>query len=169
VTEYTLPPPRPSADEVRRRHIAELALPSRVAYTALLLAGLAVAAATGSLLATEPELPARTRTAFAIIVSAGLAWAAFAAWVLARRRVLFASHRVVAARMGATFSAVFTTGALALWLTGAPRQPGALVAAAVGATMFTAAVLLLLMARRRVSGITARKREIERLLAGEAP
>src|SRR5690606_21414194 len=91
-----MPAARPSAEDVRRRLAAELALPSRLGHTLLVLAGLAVATTVGSLLATEPSLPARTRIAFAAIVAAGLAWAALAGWVLARRRVLFASHRVIA-------------------------------------------------------------------------
>jgi hypothetical protein len=159
-----MPAARPSVDELRRFLAAEVALPSRIGYTALLLAGLAVAAAIGSLLATEPDLPARTQAAFAVVVGVGLAWAGFAAWVLARRRVLFASHRVIAARMGVTFSALFTTGAASVWLGGTYQPPGALAAAAVGAAMLAAAVLVLLRARRRVQKITARKREIERLL-----
>lgn len=163
-----MPAARPSVDELRRFLAAEVALPSRIGYTALLLAGLAVAAAIGSLLATEPDLPARTQAAFAVVVGVGLAWAGFAAWVLARRRVLFASHRVIAARMGVTFSALFTTGAASVWLGGTYQPPGALAAAAVGAAMLAAAVLVLLRARRRVQKITARKREIERLLEREA-
>jgi hypothetical protein len=163
-----MPAPRPSVDELRRLLAAEVALPSRIGYTALLIAGLAVATAIGSLLATEPDLPARTEAVFAVIVGVGLAWAGFAAWVLARRRVLFASHRVIAARMGVTFSALFTAGAAGVWLGGAYQQSGALAAAAVGAAMLAAAVLVLLRARRRVLEITARKGEIERLLEREA-
>lgn len=126
MTDHTgMPAPRPSADELRRRLAAEIALPSRVGYTALLLAGLAMAAATGSLLATEPGLPARTQAAFATIAAVGIAWAAFAAWALARRRVLFASHRVIAARMAVTFSGLFTAGALGVWLAGSRQQAGA--------------------------------------------
>jgi hypothetical protein len=163
-----MPAPRPSADELRQRLAAELALPSRVGYTALLLAGLAAATTTGSLLATEPDLPARIQLAFAVVAGGGLAWAAFAARVLARRRVLFASHRVIAARMGVTFSGVFTAGALGVWLAGSRQEPGALAAAAIGATMLSAAVVVLLGARRRVADIAARKREIERLLEERA-
>jgi len=162
----TMPTPRPSAGELRQRLAAELALPSRIGYTVLLLAGLAVTTVTASLLATEPALPARTRIAFALIAGAGFAWAGFAAWVLARRRVLFASHRVIAAVMGLAFSGLFTTGSLGVWFAGS-RQPGALAAAAVGAAMLAAAVLVLRGARRRVREITARKQEIERLLAGQ--
>lgn len=162
-----MPAPRPSAGELRQRLASELALPSLIGYTALLLAGLAAAAVTGSLLATEPGLPARTQAAFAVITGAGFAWAAFAAWVLARRRVLFASHRVIAALMGLAFSGLFTAGALGVWLAGSRQQPGALAAAAVGAAMLAAAVLVLLGARRRIREITTRKREVERLLAGE--
>ncbi|HSK20666.1 MAG TPA: hypothetical protein VK912_16050 [Longimicrobiales bacterium] len=166
--QNAVPAPRPSADELRSRLAAELALPSRVGYTALLLAGLTVAAVTGSLLATEAGLPGRTQAAFVVVASAGLAWAALAAWVLARRRVLFASHRVMAGRMSVTCTALFTAGALTVWLLGSRQQPGALAAAAVGAAMLAVAVVVLLRARRRVLLLTARKREIERLLAREA-
>lgn len=169
MTDHTaMPAPRPSADELRRRLAAEITLPSRVGYTALLLAGLAVAAVAGSLLATEPGLPARTQAAFAIITGVGLAWAVFAGWVLARRRVLFVSHRVIAGRMAVTFSGLFTAGALGVWLAGSRQPAGALAAAAVGGAMLATAVVVLLHARRRMRGIAARKREIERLLAGEA-
>ena len=164
-----MPAARPSAEDVRRRLATELALPSRLGHTLLLLAGVAVAAAGGSLLAPEPGLPARTRIAFAAIVAAGLAWAAFAAWVLARRRVLFASHRVIAARLAITFSALFTAGAGAVWFAGAGSiGAGVIGAAVVGAAMLVAAIVVLVRARRRVREITARKIEIERLLAGEA-
>lgn len=169
MTDHTgIPAPRPSADELRRRLAAEIALPSRVGYTVLLLAGLVMAAVTGSLLATEPGLPARTQAAFATIAGVGVAWAAFAGWVLARRRVLFASHRVIAARMAVTFSGLFTAAALGIWLGGSPQQAAALAAAAVGAAMVAIAVAVLLHARRRMRGIAARKREIERLLEWEA-
>lgn len=39
--DTTLPAPRPSAGELRQRLASELALPSRIGYTALLLAGAA--------------------------------------------------------------------------------------------------------------------------------
>lgn len=152
--------------EVRDRLAAELGLPSRLGYTLLLLAGLAVAAVTGALLLTEPVLPARTQLAFGAIVLAGLAWAAFAAWVLARRRVLFARHRLVAARLAVTVTALFAAGALALSLR-ADAPAAAPLAAAAGAGMFVVALVVLVRARRRVGELEQRRERLERRLVEE--
>ena len=149
---------------VRRRLTAELALPSRLGHTALLLAGLAMAALAAAHLVTEPGLPMRTRVAFGAIGAAGIAWAGYALWVLARRRVLFARHRVVAARMAVAFTATFTAGALLAGLQSG-RTAGALAAAAAGAVMLAAAVTVLVRAGRRVRELTRRQREIETALA----
>lgn len=158
-----LPAPMPPAAEVRRRLAAELALPSRLGYTALLLAGTAMAALTTALTLTEPALPAATRWAFVVLALMGAAWAAFAVWVLARRRVLLAVHRVVAARMAVLFTAIFTGGALLV-----ARRPGmgsmALTAAAVGAGMLLLAVAVLVRAHRRVRWLAGRRAELEREL-----
>jgi hypothetical protein len=153
-----------SSAEVRRRLAAELSLPSRVGHTALLLAGLAAATVAAALLLTEAGLPARTRIAFVVMVIIGLAWAGFALWVLVRRRVLFATHRVIATRMAAAFTALFTAGALLAvfdWGAGA----AGLFAAIVGAAMMSVALLLHVRARRRVRELTARRRELEREIA----
>lgn len=155
---------RPSVEEMRRRLLSELGLPSRLGYTALLLGGLAGATVVGSLLATEPDLPARTRVAFSVMVAIGVAWSAFASWVLARRRVLFASHRVVAARMAVVFSGLFTAGACALRL-GPGEHPEALSAMAVGGAMLAIAVVVLLAAHARLRRLEARRHELERLIA----
>ena len=152
----------PSADEIRRRLAGELALPSRLGHTLLLLAGLGAAGVTGALLLTEPALPARTRLAFAVMVVVGLAWAALAAWVLARRRVLLATHRVVAARLAIAVTTLFTAGAAAL---GASGAPGGWAAAGVGVAMLGAALLLHRQARRRVAALARRRDEIARELA----
>jgi hypothetical protein len=153
----------PSSAEVRLRLASELRLPSRLGFTALLLAGMASAALACALLLTEPGLPAGTRVAFVVMALIGTAWAGFATWVLARRRVLFASHRVVAARMSVVFTATFTGGAFLLTLQEG-RQAGGLAAAAVGAAMLTIAIILLWRARRRVDELIRRRRELELLL-----
>ena len=153
----------PSADEIRRRLAGELALPSRLGHTLLLVAGLGGAGVTGALLLTEPGLPARTRVAFAVLVLVGLAWAAFAAWVLARRRVLLATHRVVAARLAIAATALFTAGAVAVAV--GPGAPGGWAAAGVGVAMLGAALLLHARARRRVAALARRRDEIARELA----
>lgn len=165
----TAPSPRhaaPSSEAVKRRLAAELALPSRLGHTLLLLVGLAGAAVAGSLLATEPALPPRTRIAFAALVAIGLAWAAFAGWVLARRRVLLAAHRVVAARMAIVFCAAFTLGALVLRSTDADGPWSA--AALTGGGMLGVAVALLVRAHARRAALTRRLHDLERQLGGGA-
>ena len=85
-----------SVDDMQKRVRSELSTGSRLAHTAVGVAGLGMTALALSLLATEPVLPARTRAAFVVIALGGLAWAAFASWVLTRRRVLLAGHHVAA-------------------------------------------------------------------------
>lgn len=156
--------PGVSAADVRRRLAADLALPSRLGYTALLLAGLAAATVAAALLLTEEGLPTRTRFAFGVIALAGVGWAAFSLWVLARRRVLFALHRVIATRMAVAFTTVFTLGAL---LAGFENgwAAGALSASAVGTVMLGAALVLHARARRQVRDLMRRRDELERRLA----
>jgi hypothetical protein len=158
------PAPEVTAAEVRRRLASELALPSRLGYTALLLAGLTAAAVAIALLLTEEGLPARTRIAFAVMTLIGLAWATFAAWVLTHRRVLFALHRVIAMRMAVAFTAVFTGGALLVGLRSSSAT-AALSAAAFGAAMLSVALVLHARARRRVQELMLRRQELERRLA----
>ena len=153
-----------SSTEVRRRLAAEIGLPSRLGHTALLLAGLAGATVAAALLLTEEGLPARTRIAFVVLVIIGLAWAGFALWVLARRRVLFATHRVIATRMAIAFTTVFTVGA-ALVGFGSGAAAAGLFATVVGMAMVGVALFLHLRARRQVRQLTARRAELERLIA----
>ena len=156
----------PSVADVQRLLAAELGLPSRLGHTLLLLAALGGAGVTGALLLTEPALPLRTRVALAAMVAVGLSWAAFAGWVLARRRVLLAAHRVVAGRLALAFTAVYTLGALGMgWWGGAGRAGYA--AAAVGSAMLAVAAAMYLRARRRVAELSGRRAELERRLGGE--
>lgn len=144
-----------SIKDMQARVARELALPSRLGYTALLVSALAMAGLTGSLWATEPSLPARTQAAFGASVVIGLAWAGFAAWVLARRRVLFANHRIYAARMATAFSGVFLTGAVLL------RDRLGVGAIATAAVMFVIACAALAGAHRRHARLVERRRSLE--------
>lgn len=157
--------PRPSSAEIRRLFAAELSLPARLGFTGLLLAGLAAASVTAALLVTEPALPPRTRVAFGLMTAIGLAWAAFAAWVLGRRRVLLAGHRVVAARMAVACTALFTLGTAVLGILAAPGGPW-LAAGALGAGMLALAILQLARARRRFDALSRRRLELEREVGG---
>lgn len=162
MTDRTSHPPKSaSATEVRRRMGAEIALPSRLGHTALLLVGLAGATVAGALLLTEQGLPTRTRIAFAMLVLIGLSWVVFAGWVLARRRVLFATHQLVASRMAVVFTSVFTLGAVLVAFSSDAGGAG-IFAGAAGGVMMVVALLLHARARRRVRELTARRDALER-------
>lgn len=153
--------PRPAVDEIRRALEGELSTTARAGYTLLLLTSFSAALVIAALLATEPGLPARTRIAFTVMTGIGLAWTALAAWVLTSRRVLFAPHRVIAARMAVGFSALFALGTLVVgpqWIT------GWYWALAVAVTMLAVAILLLLHASRRFRELSARRVQLEQAL-----
>jgi hypothetical protein len=155
--------PRISIADVQRVAAGELSLPSRFGHAFLLVVSLTMAVAIGSLWATEPSLPVRTHVAFALIVSVALAWVVFASWVLARRRVLFGSDRVVAATMGLAFSALFTAGMLAVGYWGGFGRR-AYAGALVESLFCGAAGVLLVNARQRVAALSRRRQELERQL-----
>ncbi len=160
--------PRPSVADIQRLAAAELSLPSRMGHAALLVLSVMMAATIGSLWATEPSLPRRTHIAFAIIVGVALAWAIFALWVLARRRLLFGADRVLAARMGLTFSAVGAIGIGVLGYWGELGR-GAYLAALVQAALCGVALVLLVRAQRHVAALARRRRAIENQFAGGVP
>jgi hypothetical protein len=155
--------PRLSVSDIQRLTAAQLSLPSRIGHTLLLAGSLTMAAAIGSLWATEPFLPARTHAAFGLIVSIALAWSVFAVWVLARRRVLFGRDRVVASGMGLGFTALCTAGMLAVGYWGGVGR-SAYAAALVESLLGGVAAVLLVRARRRVAALSIRRRELERQL-----
>lgn len=142
----SLDTPSVDADAVRRLLRAELSFKSRLAYVLLLLLATGVVVAVGSLLATEPDLPAPTRGALAAICAVGSGWAVLCVRTLRRRRVLYARHRVVAARLAVAASTLFVGGSL---IVGFNQSRGGFVAAACGTVWLVVAVALLLRARRR--------------------
>lgn len=153
---HPAPPPR-----IQDLLAGELSTASRLRYMALLLAAGAVTSVVGSLWATEPALPPRTHLAFALIVAAGISWMAFAVWVLTRRRVLLAGHRIVAARMAVGFSALFLVGvAAAMYWGGSPARLAG--AAATGVVMLAAAAAMLVRAHRQFAALGDERRRLER-------
>lgn len=154
----------PSVVEIQRLLASELSLPSRLGHTLLLVGTLSAAAGLGSLLATEPALPPRTQVAFLAGLGLTLSWSAFAVWVLVRRRVLFGSQRVVAARLAVACSALGTIGMLAAGCWTSAGTP-AILAASVEAVFCAAAAVLLARARRRVRHLERRRRELEARMA----
>jgi hypothetical protein len=97
----------------------------------------------------------------------GLSWMVFAGWVLATRRVLLGRDSVVAGRLAVTFTAVFVAGALLVGYSAGGKAPFA--AAAIGVGMLGVAIALLVRARRRVAGLTARRDALERDLGRKRP
>jgi hypothetical protein len=152
--------PRPSVAEAQRLVAAQLSVPSRLGHVLLLGASLTVATAVGSLWATEPSLPPRTHVTFALIVTAAAAWAVFAAWVLARRRVLFGAERVLAAKMGLIFAALSALGMGALGYWGGLGR-GAYLGALLQTLFCGLAAVLLMRARRHVEALSQRRQELE--------
>jgi hypothetical protein len=159
--------PKVSVEEMQRRIATELSLRARVGYTALLLLALFVSVAIGSLWLTEPSLPVRTHIAFAAILVIGLSWVAYAIWVLTRRHVLLAAHRIVAARMGVAFSAAFLVGFAALGYWG-PNARAGYGAAGTGFVMFAIAVAILRSARSRFDELMERRRLLEQRLTSRS-
>ena len=155
--------PRPSTASVEALIAAELAAPSRIRYLLLLLTSLSSSSVVAALLLTEATLPLRTQVAFALVLMFGLSWAVFAGWVLTRRRVLLARHRVFAARMAVVFTSLYTLGAFVVgnWT---PAGRYWLAAAGSGAIMLAAAIVLLIHAQRRVTSLDRRRLELEQQL-----
>ncbi|HEX7153206.1 MAG TPA: hypothetical protein VF618_17095 [Thermoanaerobaculia bacterium] len=150
----------PTAKDMQRLIAGELSLRSRIAYTALLLLTLGAAGAIGSLWLTEPSLPLRTHLAFAVLVGINLSWVSYATWVLTRRRVLLAGHRIIAGRMAVTFSAVFVAGAAIVGIWG-PGGSAAFAAAGFGLVMLAVAIALLIHARKNFARLLERRRVLE--------
>ena len=161
----TQQPPDPplSIADVQRMTSDQLSLPSRVGYSALLVASLTMTAVVGSLLATEPVLPGRTRVAFFVMVGISLGWATFAAWVLSNRRVMFGRDRLIAARMALTFCVLSTLVMLGVGALGGGGR-AAYGAAAAETVLCVVAAVLLIRARRSVERLSVRKQQLERAI-----
>ncbi len=138
----------------------ETSMKRRIGYIALLLAAAAMTTVIVALWATEPVLPLRTHVAFGAMSAIGLSWIALALWVLTTRRMLFALDRVIAGRLAAAFTSVFTLGALAMWI--ATASAAAAGALGTGVVMLIAALAALRNASRRFAALSARRAELER-------
>jgi hypothetical protein len=159
-------PDPPATAALHRLVAAELSLPSRLGYVALLLAAAMMTTVVGALWITEPMLRLRTQLAFAVMIAIGLSWTVFAIWALRNRRPLFARQAIVAGRMALTFTSLFLIGAVV-----AARMAGgaaAYLAAAVGVIMVVAAAGLLWRAHRRSRRLLDRRAALERELGAKA-
>jgi hypothetical protein len=155
-------PPHGLAEDLRRLTAMELSLPSRMRYVALLLAASIMTATMTALLLTEESLPLRTSISFGVLAVIGLSWMGFAAWVLTRKRMLLAGHRVLASRLAVGCTAVFALGALLIGFT--TGRAAGFAAAALGAVMLGAAVWMLIRAKRAFGRLSVRRQDLERQL-----
>jgi len=159
------PPPSP-ADAVpaalRDLLERELTPGARWAHVALLLLAAGASVALASLWMTEPALPARTQAAFAVLLAINLGWCGYAQWALRYRRVLYARHRLLAARLALAFCAVYSLGAFALaaFAGVAAGWP----AGALGLVMSAAAMAMHVRADRYYAGLQRRREALERAL-----
>jgi hypothetical protein len=153
-------------DDLRRLADAELSLPPRLGYVALLLLALSMTALVTALWVTEPALPARVQVAFATMILIGISWVTFASWVLTHRRTLLARHGVVAGWMAVVFTSVFLFGALGVGVTMGGSAPYA--AAAMGGVLLAGAIAMLVRARREFARLTERRDALQRDLGGSA-
>lgn len=156
------PLPAASAAALKQLVDAELSMPSRLGYVALLLAALTMTGVVATLWATEPALPLRVHLAFGLMVGIGSSWVLFAVWALTHRRILFARHHIVAGRMAVTFTTVFLLGTLVLGYT--TGRPEAYKAAAVALLMLGMAVIVLVRAHRAFGRLANRRDVLEREL-----
>lgn len=146
-------------DFARRIAAAELSPRSRIAHGALLAAALTMTMIITALWLTEPDLPLRTRTAFAVLTAIGAIWSGYAVWVLTQRRVLFARQRVIAGWLATIFTSIFAAGAFAIGIVA--NSPAGLAAGGLGLALVVVSVLLLQRARRRLTALIDRRRELE--------
>jgi hypothetical protein len=144
-----------SVEEIQKRMRDELSIGARLGHTAVAVSALAVTGVVTSLLLTEPNLPLRTQVGFVAIALGGLAWTGMALWVLLRRRVLFAQHRVVASRLALGMSVVFLIGAVMF------RAHAGTAAIVVNAAMTLAAAVWAVRARRRLVALQRRRDLLE--------
>jgi hypothetical protein len=150
------------AQDIVRR---ELSTPTRVRYLVFFMLTMTAAALLTMLWLTEPEpLPLRTHVAFGILVAINLAWSALSGWVILRRRVLFAMHRVIAGWMAIAFCGIFVAAGLAIGL----MRTNAIALIAVGllgTVQLVVAIRMLRQAQYRRSALLSRRDELTRMLA----
>lgn len=159
MSTQSAPPQAASLEHIRRLAGEELSLRTRVGHVALLLAAAIMTAVVVALWVTEPSLPVRTQAAFGVLAAIGASWAAFAAWVLSRRRPLFARDRVIAGRMAVMFTTVFVVAAVGALFVTRGTAALAMLGSAIG--MLALALATLRGAQRRFAALAARRQALE--------
>jgi hypothetical protein len=153
--------PALTTGEVKRLLADERSVSVRLRYAAVLVAALTMVVVTTSVWLTEPALPMRTHLAFGAVVAIGAAWVVVCTHVLARRRVLFAVHRIAVARLVIVCSILLAAGAAIAWWSGLSPIVVA-TAMGVACAMGGWAAVFLWRGRRRLDALQRRRRAIER-------
>jgi hypothetical protein len=154
-----------SIEQVQEMVRRELSAPTRIAYLLMFLITTTAALLIGTLWLTEPEpLPIRTHLALGALVAINVAWSTLFGWVLTRRKVLFAMHRVIAGWMALLFCGLF----LVVGLTIAAMNmnlPALLAIGLIGCAQVAAAIVVLAKARHRRRQLMTRREELIDMLA----
>lgn len=156
----SLDTPTLTLEHARRLVAGETSLRSRLVFCLLLLISLSTTVVVSALLLTEDGLPIRTRFAFAALVGIGLAWSGLFSWILARRRVLYAQHRVIAGRLAVAGTGFFVAGSLMLAALVPEQTRVGLAAAGLGSVLVAIAIGVLWRASRRRNQLLALRAQL---------
>ena len=149
-----------TVEQVQELVRRELSTPKRVGYSLLGMLTLTAAGLIGTLWWTEPEpLPLRTQVAFGLLMAINVAWTVFFGWVVTRRKVLFAVHRVIAGWMAVGFCSLFLLMGLAIALARA-NWTAVITVGVFGVAQLLVAALMLRNAQGRRSALLARRDEL---------
>ena len=149
------------AQEMVRR---ELSTAKRLGYLLLLMMTLTAACLIGTLWITEQApFPLRTHVAFGLLTFINLAWSVLFGWIVTRRKVLFAQHRVIAGWMALAFCALFLIVGLVVAAIRMNTTALAFVGV-VGMCQLLLAIVVLKRARHRRRELLARRDELTAML-----
>jgi hypothetical protein len=158
-----------TVEQAQRLVRRELSTRARLGYLFLLMMTLTAAGLIGTLWITESAaLPLRTHVAFGLLTMINLSWSALFGWVLTRRKVLYAMHRVIAGWMALAFSALFLLLGLMIAVVRTDATASALIGL-VGTGQLVVAIILLRRARRRRHELLARRDELAGMLEATLP
>jgi hypothetical protein len=153
-----------SVAQVQEMLRRELSTPTRIGYLLLLMLTLTAAGLVGTLWLTEHgPLPMRTHLAFAVLVTINLAWSALFAWIVTRRKVLFALHSVIAGWMAVAFCGLFFVAGLIIAIMKMNVTAIIAVGLVAGVQLYIA-IAMLRRARRRRNQLLSRRGELTGML-----
>jgi hypothetical protein len=157
-----------SIEQVQAMVRRELSAPTRIGYLLMFLITITAACLIGTLWLTEPmPLPLRTHMALGALVAINVAWSVLFGWLLTRRKVLFAMHRVIAGWMALLFCGVFLV--VGLTIAAMNRNlPALLAVGLIGCAQIAAAIVVLASARQRRTQLLQRRDELVNMLGHSA-